>query len=53
VCGQEPCYPVYTAEGCMKPWQVRALGVFTLALAACWLPFAAAAWAARAARGAA
>jgi hypothetical protein len=46
-----PCYPVYTAGRCMTRAQQAALLVLTLALTACWLPFAGAAQAARRMRG--
>jgi hypothetical protein len=46
-----PCYPVYTAGRCMTlAWQAALLAL-TLALVACWLPLAAAAWAAGRMRG--
>ena len=34
MCEDRPCYPTKTAGPCMRPWQVAALGAFTLALAA-------------------
>lgn len=40
MCTTQPCYPVYTAEGCMTRPQQVALGALTLALAAVWLPLA-------------
>ena len=51
MCDTSPCYPVETAGRCMSRAETVALGVFTLAVVALWLPFGAAGWLWRRIRG--